>query len=265
MRLSPCLTALVLVRPTPLLVRPTPLLHTRVRRLVATEEPIADFAALASRIAQVRAGYVPDSKAVILRETLVPGQRLRLTAPPPLVELFTRRDGKPIVLLGQQGGKQQAYGVEATLEGSPEFRPVSPVHPEGTADICIAAGRVCEVLDSDEGRISVSRQATIRWIDLDDTTGSLPTSNPSASPPPNTTGSLPTSEMFERSEALEQRVQEWLQMVRSACRERTPTHLEDVMADLGPMPEAQRPNARAYVAARLPPSLSVLPSRVYRL
>ena len=254
-------------------LRPTPLLHTRVCRLVATEEPIADFAALASRIAQVRAGYVPDSKAVILRETLVPGQRLRLTAPPPLVELFTRRDGKPIVLLGQQGGKQQAYGVEATLEGSPEFRPVSPVHPEGTADICIAAGRVCEVLDSDEGRIAVSRQATIRWIDLDDTTGSLPTSDPSAAwPPPNTTGSQPTSEMFERSEALEQKVQEWLQMVRSACRERTPTHLEDVMADLGPMPEAQRPNARAYVAARLPPSqehfrhpLSVLPSRVYRL
>ena len=78
-----------------------------------------DLGELSARIAEVKRGIV-DAKCVVFRESLVPNQRLTMTAPPELVELLIKRDGKPTVLLGlAQGGSLQSHGVEATLTGPP--------------------------------------------------------------------------------------------------------------------------------------------------
>ena len=203
-----------------------------------------DAALLAERIDQLRRGEA-DVKCVTLRESLVPGQRLRLTAPPPLVELFASRDQRSVVLLGhQRGGQMPRYGVEATLEGALEYRPVVPgFHPEGTADIVLVAGRLCEVLDMQEGGPrGVQRSARVRWTELDDA------------------DSQPDAAILARSSALQESVECWLTLVRQARRERTPTQLDDVIQELGPMPDASRPSTRALWVAGLInplPALSV--------
>ena len=193
------------------------------------------MAALASRITEVETGTT-TAKIVVLRETLVPGQRLRLTAPPALVELFTQRDALPIVLLGPPcRGLRPTRGVEAVMEGVPEFVPVVPnIHPEGTANIVIAAVRTCELTEFASAGASLYKPARVRWLELDD-----------EAPVP------PSAEVLARSEALAARVDEWVGLVRRSRRERTPSHIRDVRADLGPMPEAQRPNARALWMAGL--------------
>ena len=190
--------------------------------------PSQEMSLLTSRIQQVALG-VYDCKAVTLRETLVPGQRLRLTAPPCLVELFLQPEPVPIVVLGLEKGMLTQRGVEVVMEGRPSFRPVVPnIHPEGTADIVIAAQRVCELLEVTEAGLSVSRPARVRWLELDGELGDEP----------------PAPEILARSEALAVRVNDWMSLVRRACRERTPNHLDDVLADLGPMPPPEMPNAR---------------------
>ena len=193
-----------------------------------------DMEMLTSRIAEVRVGET-ECKAVMLRETLLPGQRLRITAPPALVELFTHREPMPIVLLHQNGHQQATRGVEATLEGAPQYRPVVPgIHPEGTADIVIAAHRVCDLLDDvASGPPRVSRRARVKWVELDDDAVEVDRS------------------VHARAEALGVRVSDWIALVRRTCRERSPTHLEDVLTDLGPMPDASRPNARCLWIAGL--------------
>ena len=135
----------IVMRPLPTKIVPLlPLLLLRAAPPRMDVEP--DLGQLTSRIAQVQSG-VWMCKAVTIRETLVPGQRLRLTAPPQLVELFLRREPLPIVLLGHRGQQVTSRGVEATLEGPPLYRPVVPgIHPEGTADIVILARRVCDLL-----------------------------------------------------------------------------------------------------------------------
>lgn len=185
-----------------------------------------DLSVLTSRINQVQSG-VAVCRVVTLRETLVPGQRMRFTAPPSLVELFVMRQPTPVVILGLQSGKITQRGVEAVLEGPPVYRPVVPgIHPEGTADIVIAAQRVCELIDVAEAGLSVSRPGRVRWLEVLDEPG------------------LTTPEVLARSEALAVRVHDWIALVRRACRERTPNQLDDVLADLGPMPEPDQPNAR---------------------
>ena len=198
---------------------------------------------LAARIEQVRThSGTTLCKAVALRETLVPGQRLRMTAPPQLVELFTSST-MPIVLISlQANGRHSMRGVEATLEGPPAYRPVVPgIHPEGTADIVIAAGRVCELAGAVQGAgLSVTRPCRVRWLYLD-------AGFSKEAPPP--------ASIVERSEAIGVRVSDWMDLVRRACRERTPNHLQTVLADLGSMPPPERPEARAlWVAGLLNPS-----------
>ena len=206
------------------------------------EDPDA-AAALAKRIDQLRRSEA-DVKCVTLRETLVPGQRLSITAPPPLVELFASRDERSVVLLGHQRGQPTRYGVEATLEGALEYRPVVPgIHPEGTADMLLVAGRLCEVLDMQEGGPpGVQRSARVRWTELDDAT------------------TEPEASTLARSAALADTVECWLGLVRQARRERTPTQLDDVLRELGPLPEATKPSTRALWVAGLInplPALSV--------
>jgi hypothetical protein len=74
-----------------------------------SEEP--DMALLASRIERVKSGEF-DCKVVSLRQTLLPGQRLRLTAPPEMVQLFVRPD-VPIVVVGAQERGQRPTRTRA--------------------------------------------------------------------------------------------------------------------------------------------------------
>lgn len=187
----------------------------------------SEAALLAQRIEMVTAGEAV-CRAVLLRETLVPGQRLGMIAPPALVELFSARDGLPIILVGPDDrGRPPLFGVEASLGGAPEYRPVVPgIHPEGTADIILVAGRLCQLLQLESSTLGVQRRARVRWADELD-------------------GPPLAAETLARSEALTGRVEQWLGLVRRAGRERAPGHLDSVLADLGPMPDATRPSARA--------------------
>lgn len=205
------------------------------------------LAILAKRINRLQSGEA-ECRCIILRETLVPGQRLAMTAPPELVELFARPDGQPIVLLGQHGGGGRPavdYGVEATLEGGISYRPVVPnIHPEGTADITISAGRLCEVLEMQSGALGVQRAALVRWAELDDEGAAESTPADAA--------------VLERSKGLEAGVEQWLRLVRQAGRERFPEHIDEVIDHLGPMPAAERLNARSlWVAGLLNPTPSL--------
>lgn len=123
------------------------------------------------------------------------------------------------------------------MEGAPEYVPVVPnIHPEGTANIVIAATRTCELLEAVSGGASLYHPARVRWIELDDV------------------DTEPAPEVVARSEVLAVKVKEWVTLVRRSCRERSPDHINDVLADLGPMPDASLPNARAlWVAGLLNP------------
>jgi len=167
-------------------------------RMCAADEP--DMALLASRIARVKSGEF-DCKCITLRQTLLPGQRLRLTAPPEMVQLFTATDELPIVVVGvQERGQRPTRAVEVTLDAAPLYKPVVPgIHPEGTADLVIRARRrVVDVVQLAEASPSVSRPARARSVDLD------------AAPA--------SAEVVARAEALSVVVQQWLKLVRRACR-----------------------------------------------
>ena len=86
---------------------------------------------------------------------MVPGQRLTVTAPPEVVTLFTdaptsgtrwmQERPDPVVALGRDKMNVHMTGVELRLKKLTP-RPVVPnIHPEGTADLVLEAGRVCEV------------------------------------------------------------------------------------------------------------------------
>ena len=93
---------------------------------------------------------------------MVPGQRLTVTAPPEVVTLFTdaptsgtrwmQERPDPVVALGRDKMNVHMTGVELRLKKLTP-RPVVPnIHPEGTADIVVEAGRVCEVRTVTEGQ-----------------------------------------------------------------------------------------------------------------
>ena len=222
--------------------------RTGLLRMMGPEEdplPAAELAMLGERISRLQAGEA-QCRCVILRETLVPGQRLAICAPPELVDLFARPDGQPIVLLGKHGGGGRPttdYGVEVTVEGEISYRPVVPgIHPEGTADIVCAAGRLCKVIEMQADAVGVQRAALVQWADLDGTSSEA-------------TRDAADAAILKRSESLEGGVEEWLRLVRLADRQRFPNHIDDVIDQLGPIPAAERPNSRAlWVAGLINPS-----------
>ena len=125
--------------------------RTRGARMAAPEGdasslPEEDLAVLSSKIADVKSG-VWDCKLLVL-DSMVPGQRLSLTAPPQLVQMVTERDGRTLVMIGRQGASLLSHGVEVRLLPGLKLRPEVPgIHPEGTADIELKAGRMCEITD----------------------------------------------------------------------------------------------------------------------
>ena len=117
---------------------------------------------------------------------------------------------------------------------SMKLRPVVPnIHPEGTADITLVAGRLCEVLSLDAGADAsqwLGRGGRVRWVSLDSIDGQPETVE---------------AGLLSRSEALETHVDEWIGLVRSTQRERSSRQLESILEDLGPIPAASQPSRRA--------------------
>jgi len=202
------------------------------RPAVVMTEPNMDL--LARRIAEVRRG-VPACRLVVL-ESMVPGQELRMTAPPALVQLLESGSAaSPIVVLGRSGERPHSHGVSVKLE-SVTLVPVSPVHPEGTADIVLRATRLVEVVEvmPHHGSPWLGRPARARWID---------TLDESVEPP--------EASLLERSEALEEKVGLWLELVRQAGWSGA---LERILSNLGSMPAVEEPSMRAlWVAGLLNP------------
>jgi len=222
--------------PSPLLLasRPVTITHGRAVPSMAGSSMEPDMDSLMARMQQVRDG-VTDVRFVVM-DSMVPGQRLSLTAPPQLVHLFTANDDSAIVILGRQGSNVAQHGVEVTLE-SVTAVPVSMVHPEGTADLVLNAGRLCEVVDLlDATPLWLGRRGRARWIELDDSTPEV------------------DAGLLSRSEALEANVDEWIGLVRStpgkASRGQVKSILDAVDA-LGPIPDADQPSKRALWVAGL--------------
>lgn len=193
-------------------------------------------ASLNSRMEQVRGG-VADVKVVVM-ESMIPGQRMLVTAPPQLVSLFTSNpDGSAIVMLGRQGHNVATYGVEVRLEKM-VMKPVVPgIHPEGTADITLVAVRMCELIELFEAAVPgqwLGRPGRARWLPLESLDGQNGTID---------------AELISRSQELETRVGEWIDLVRSTRKEQRNGQLASVLEDLGPIPDAQHPsrhNAHAH-------------------
>ena len=81
--------------------RPLPrkAVHLRLGGPVMTED--LDMDLLSSRIRDQKAGLM-DCKLYVIVQSMVPGQRITVTAPPELVELFTVQElPKPVVVLGR--------------------------------------------------------------------------------------------------------------------------------------------------------------------
>ena len=200
-------------------------------------EPGMDFDLLQRRIADVKRGI--SSCRLLVLESMVPGQKLIMTAPPELVELLQSGDASsPIVVLGRQGERPHSHGVSIELESVTPV-PVSPVHPEGTADVVISARRLVEVVEvmPHFGNPWFGRPARARWIDVLDSEPAEPA-------------------VIERAKALKETVDVWLGLVRRiGSRQISPEELERVLANLGTMPDAEQPSARAlWVAGLLQPA-----------
>uniref|UniRef100_A0A7S0F0P8 Lon N-terminal domain-containing protein n=1 Tax=Phaeocystis antarctica TaxID=33657 RepID=A0A7S0F0P8_9EUKA len=199
--------------------------------LMTDAEEGPDMDLLGSRIRDQKAGLT-DCKLYVM-QCMVPGQRLTVTAPPELVELFTVQESpQPVVVLGRDRMAVHTHGVELSLTKLTPRPYVPNIHPEGTADLELVAGRVCEVRPLETtGHRWLGRPARGRWLELDEQQVS--------------------AEVLARSERLSAQAGEWTGLARAAARGRYAAQLDAALADLGPMPDADRPNTRALWVAGL--------------
>ena len=187
---------------------------------------------LGSRIRDQKAGLT-DCKLYVMH-CMVPGQKLVVTAPPELVELFTvQEQPQPVVALGRNRMAVHTRGVELRLTKLTP-RPVVPnIHPEGTADLELIAGRVCEVRPLETtGHRWLGRPARGRWVELDQQ-------------------KEVSTDVLARSERLGVQADEWTALAMATARGRYAPQLDGTLHDLGSMPDADRPNARALWVAGL--------------
>lgn len=206
----------------------------------------------ARALAGVPGSAVADTPArLLVLTTLVPGQRLKVGADchqegvqigegaPPAFWKLCALEQLPLVAVGREGLSLHARGVEVLAE------------PGGGA--LVATGRVAQVVDggADEGSRWAGRAGRVRWL------GDVTKKG-------DDDGLLSPGDVDERGAAIATQAQlhavslelgelatEWEELVRGTGRERFPGHLDGVLADLGAMPCAERPNARALWAAGL--------------
>jgi hypothetical protein len=165
---------------------------------------------------------------MLILDAMVPGQQLACPVPPQLVE--TMKTTEQLVMFGVDPRSRSlcTRGVGVQLLTSEET-------DDGDFEVVLQADRLCEIVElgEDEGSRWLGREAKVRWVSLD------------------TPDETMTDALLARSEGLSVLVDEWEELVRNGGRERSPGQLDGVLRDLGPMPEADAPSARALWIAGL--------------
>ena len=179
---------------------------------------------------------------------MVPGQRLTVTALPEVVTLFTdaptsgtrwmQERPDPVVALGRDKMNVHMTGVELRLKKLTP-RPVVPnIHPEGTADLVLEAGRVCEVRTLDATPMQhrwLGRPARGKWVELD-------------------AWREVSADVLARSERLGAMAEEWMGLVPPA-RDKCPPSTKS--EDAAPPAPRARPLAPTYYLRAQPRTLAV--------
>lgn len=191
-------------------------------------------------------GSTSASVRLLVLDTLVPGQRLRLdTEPPRSFEDFCRNEQYPIVVVGREGLSLHTRGVEVVLEDSN----ISSTSGCNNTPVTLAAtGRIAEIYDEgiDEGSRWNGRKGRVRWLtnlnedDLALSVDKEPTE-------------VTTENIMALCGTIGDLASEWEETVKVTGRERFPGHLRGIAHDLGcSIPD--EPNARAlWVAALINP------------
>ena len=204
---------------------------------------------LLGKVHSLSSGSTSTSVRLLVLDTLVPGQRLRLDteSPPRSFEDFCRNEQDPIVVVGREGLSLHARGVEVVLEESNSSS--STTSGCSTPVVTLATtGRIAEIYDEgiDEGSRWNGRKGRVRWLTNlkeDDLALSV--------------DKEPTEVTTEKIRALCENIgdlaSEWEETVKVTGRERFPGQLRGIVHDLGcSIPDA--PNARAlWVAALINP------------
>jgi hypothetical protein len=163
---------------------------------------------------------------LLIFDPMVPGQRLLLPSVPPTLVETLESHADTLVMAGRHRLQPHSHGVAVAVE-------LISARPDGEADIILKAGRRCELVSvgPDEGSRWIGRFATARW--LEDQT------------PDEDVG----TDLRAMTDGFASLVDEWLDLVRCGRRERFPGHIDNVLRDLGDMPDA--PDACALWVAGL--------------
>lgn len=211
-----------------------------------------DMAALAARIEEVSNAPGPEDVRLLVLDSMVPGQKLTLDAiPAALVNMLKDAEEakEPVIMVGRERLRLHSHGVECEVhleEYTGDAAPWSNVADAGSSDdpggqpamsVTFTAGSLVEITQCgpDEGSRWLGRVGKAKRVALDS----------------NAPEERPTETLIARCQELEERMIQWLKLVRSTKRERSPGQLERILADLGPLPEADQPSARALWIAGL--------------
>jgi hypothetical protein len=187
---------------------------------------------------------------LLVLDTLVPGQRLRLDADcvdvPTSFRELCQTSTDPLIVVGRQGLSLHSRGVQVFL-----VEPDSEQAQDSSGTLSLAAtGRIVDICDAgqDEGSRWAGRQGTVTFLPF------LEDDDLALSPNDSKNGgtNITPEQIRSASESLKKLFLEWEQLVRNTNRERFPGHLDGVFRDLGDMPEP--PNARAlWIAGMINP------------
>lgn len=195
-------------------------------------EGASNFEVLNRRIASMQDDEA-DAQCLVL-DAMVPRQRLEVRIGPPFIEPLQKikQDGGHLCMLGVDPRTQSVlrHGVEARIESLTSVTTLS-----GFYEMVLIGGRRFSVLTSASSEWPPTERifgARVGWLE-----------------------ELPCDQAtIDRAAALDPLVAEWTRLVVETGRERSPNQIKTLLADLGPMPDAEYADDRAlWVAALINP------------
>ena len=236
-----------------------------------------DYSVLSKRLAQLQTQE--SQVSCLLLDSMLPRQRVEIQFAPPvstvLREIQRNPSERTLIVLGmdRKRGEILRRGVEVRIESMSPYRAshgyfsshsLTPMRGFTAFDTLLVGGRRCELVsESCAWRVLSSRtdpraplspppprawrrppsepcfEARVRWL--------AECTEPGSEEDPEPCDCL----AIEQAEALEPLVAEWTSLVREGQRERAPGQLQRILNDLGPMPEADLADERAFWTAAL--------------
>lgn len=171
---------------------------------------------------------------LLVLDTLLPGQQLRCETPPAGFRTLVEETEAPLVVVGSERLSLHSRGVEA----------VATIDRDDV--LLTATGRLADVVErgEDEGSRWAGRAGAVRWL------GSL-ADNDMALSPDDDSNADDSDRTARFGTLIVEMMDEWIGLVRTTRRERSPGQLDRIIESLGPLPPADSPNARAVYAAAL--------------